>query len=131
MDARRASAHPAGEVRPGQGAGFHGGPRRAALPAGRVTVCAVRGRTHAGTALQGPPGHGSRPAQGPWALPEVAPDPGEGAPWAEVTRHFRGPVGRPSPQGPSLCPLPKALPGLGGPVASQPALPGPAAATLS
>lgn len=41
MDARRASAHPAGEVRPGQGAGFHGGPRRAALPAGRVTVCAL------------------------------------------------------------------------------------------
>lgn len=28
MDARRASAHPAGEVRPGKGAGFHAGPRR-------------------------------------------------------------------------------------------------------
>lgn len=48
MDARRASAHPAGEVRPGQGAGFHAGPRRAALPAGRVTVCALCGGDSAG-----------------------------------------------------------------------------------
>lgn len=51
MDAPRASAHPAGEVRPGQGAGFHAGRGRGGPTCRRVTVCAGwggRGRTEWG-----------------------------------------------------------------------------------
>ncbi|PNI28007.1 REPIN1 isoform 15 [Pan troglodytes] len=135
MDGRRAPAQPAAEVRPGQGRGATAGPRGAAPPAGRVTVSVrdrVRGRTDAGTSLQGPPGHGPGPGPTPfWALPGVTPDPGEGVPRAEATRHVSGPVWCPSPrQGPSLCPLSKALPWLGGSVASHPPVPGPAALAL-
>lgn len=91
-----------------------------------------RGRTHAGASLQGPPGHGSSPAPTHfWDLPEVTPEPGDGVPPAEATRHLSGPGSWPGPrQGPSLRALPKALPKLGGPVASHPAMPGPAAPAL-
>uniref|UniRef100_A0A8C9DN06 Uncharacterized protein n=1 Tax=Prolemur simus TaxID=1328070 RepID=A0A8C9DN06_PROSS len=134
MDGRRASAQPAGEVRP-QERGGATGPQGAAPPAGRVTVSVrdrVRGRPDAGTSLQRPPGHGPSPAPTPfWALPGVTPDPGEGAPQAEATRHFSVPARQPGPrQGPSLCTLSKALLRLGGPVASCPPVPGPAAPAL-
>uniref|UniRef100_A0A2K6LK83 Replication initiator 1 n=1 Tax=Rhinopithecus bieti TaxID=61621 RepID=A0A2K6LK83_RHIBE len=122
-----------GPPQSGRGAGGTAGPRGAAPPAGgRVSWSLDRGRTDAGTSLQGPPGHGPGPAPTPfWALPGVTPDPGEGAPQAEATRHVSGPVWCPSPrQGPSLYPLSKALLWLGGSVASRPPLPGPAALAL-
>uniref|UniRef100_A0A2K5QT19 Replication initiator 1 n=1 Tax=Cebus imitator TaxID=2715852 RepID=A0A2K5QT19_CEBIM len=126
MDGRRA---------PAQGAGVPAGPRGAAsLPVAGMCVHSAldRGRTDAGTSLQGPPGHGRGPAPTPfWLLPGVTPDPGEGAPQAEATRHISGPVWCPSPgQGPSLCPLSKALSWLGGSMASRPPVPGPAALAL-
>ena len=86
-----------------------------------------RGRTDAGTALQGPHGHGPSSALALfWALPGVLP--------ARQRVEVPGQISsakRPNPrQGPSLCPLSEALPGLGGPVASCSAVPGPAASAL-
>lgn len=85
-----------------------------------------RGRTDAGTALQGPHGYGPSPALALFgALPGTLPAQQR----VEVPGQISSSARRPR-QGPSLCPLSEALPGLGGPVASHSEVPGPAASAL-